>query len=123
MTYCWTTITVTDFEKSVAFYRDVIGLKVARRMQPNPDMEIAFLGEGETQVELIWNRATTAVSFGKDISIGFVVESLDAFGKVLEEKNIPVHSGPFQPNPSVRFMYIQDPDGLKVQLVENIGKR
>ena len=65
MTYCWTTITVTDFEKSVAFYRDVIGLKVARRMQPNPDMEIAFLGEGETQVELIWNRATTAVSFGK----------------------------------------------------------
>jgi len=123
MTYCWTTITVTGLEKSVAFYRDVIGLKVARRMQPNPDMEIAFLGEGETQVELIWNRATTAVSFGTDISIGFVVESLDRFRKLLDEKNIPVHSGPFQPNPSVRFMYIQDPDGLKVQLVENIGKR
>lgn len=50
MTYCWTTITVTDLKKSLAFYQDVIGLKIARRMQPNPDMEIVFLGEGETQV-------------------------------------------------------------------------
>ena len=121
MTYCWTTITVTDLKKSLAFYQDVIGLKIARRMQPNQDMEIAFLGEGETQVELIWNRATTAVSFGKDISIGFIVESLEQFRKLLEEKGVPVHSGPFQPNPFIKFLYIQDPDGLKVQLVENIG--
>jgi len=121
MTYCWTTITVTDLKKSLAFYQDVLGLEIARRMQPNPDMEIVFLGEGGTQVELIWNRATAAVSFGKDISIGFVVESLEQFRKLLEQKGIPVHSGPFQPNPFIKFLYIQDPDGLKVQLVENIG--
>lgn len=121
MTYCWTTITVTDLQKSLAFYQDIIGLRIARRMQPNPDMEIVFLGEGETQVELIWSRATTAVSFGKDISLGFVVDTLDGFMKLLEAKNIPVHSGPFQPNPFIKFLYIQDPDGLKVQLVEHIG--
>jgi len=121
MTYCWTTITVTDLRKSLAFYQDIIGLSITRRMQPNPDMEIVFLGDGETQVELIWNRVTTAVSYGKDISMGFVVDSLDGFRKLLEEKSLPVHSGPFQPNPFIKFLYIQDPDGLKVQLVENIG--
>lgn len=31
-----------------------------------------------------------------------------------------VHSGPFQPNPSVSFFYILDPNGLKIQFVENI---
>lgn len=121
MTYCWTTITVSDLKKSLAFYQDIIGLKIARRMQPNPDMEIVFLGEGETQLELIWNKASKDVSFGVDISLGFVVESLEKFSSLLLKNNIPVHSGPFQPNPFIKFLYIEDPDGLKIQLVENIA--
>ncbi|PKL08329.1 MAG: glyoxalase [Spirochaetae bacterium HGW-Spirochaetae-7] len=120
MKYCWTTITVREMQRSLAFYQDIIGLKLVRRMQPNPDMEIVFLGEGETQVELIWNKATKDVGFGKDISLGFVVESMGKVNELLASKGIPILSGPFQPNPSIRFIYIQDPDGLKVQLVENI---
>ncbi|MDA3810785.1 MAG: VOC family protein [Spirochaetaceae bacterium] len=89
-------------------------------MKPNPHMELAFLGSGDTQVELICNNENLDISYGKDISMGFVVESTDIFTKFLSEKGIELHSGPFQPNPFIKFFYILDPDGLKIQLVENI---
>lgn len=41
----------------------------------------------------------------------------------LNTKEIKLHSGPFQPDPSIRFIYIQDPDGLLIQLVENIAQK
>jgi lactoylglutathione lyase len=120
MKYCWTTINVTDMLKSLAFYEGLLGLKPTRRVQPVPGRDIAFLGEGETQVELICDKSNTSPGFGKDISMGFIVESLESFGEVLRKHGIPVHSGPFQPNPSIRFLYILDPDGVKIQLVEYI---
>lgn len=121
MKFCWTTINVKDMDRSLQFYRDLVGLSVNRRMKPNPDMEIVFLGSGETQVELICNVKNEAVNFGKDISLGFVVESMERLTEDLKTKGIPLHSGPFQPNPSVRFVYILDPDALKIQFVENLA--
>jgi lactoylglutathione lyase len=120
MKFCWITINVKDMERSLPFYRDLLGLPVMRKMSSSPDMEIVFLGSGETQVELICNKKAPPPSFGQDISLGFEVDSLEKFSEVLKSKNIPIHSGPFQPNPHIRFMYILDPDGVKVQLVENI---
>lgn len=120
MKFCWTTINVKDMAASLRFYTEIIGLPITRRVDRLPEMEIAFLGSGDTMVELIWNSKNDAVSFGKDISLGFVVESVAAQMEFLAAKGIPVHSGPFQPNPSVRFIYILDPDGLKIQFVENV---
>ena len=37
----------------------------------------------------------------------------------MKEKGIPIHSGPFQPNPHARFFFVLDPNGLKIQFVEN----
>ncbi|HAP44265.1 MAG: glyoxalase [Spirochaetes bacterium GWD1_61_31] len=119
MKFCWVTLTVRDLAISAAFYRDLVGLKEARRMSVSPDLEIVFLGEGETQVELIWNRQAPAVAFGQNISLGFAVDSLERLLPLLAAKGIAVHSGPFQPNPGIRFLYVLDPDGLKVQFVEH----
>ncbi|MDX9956933.1 MAG: VOC family protein [Spirochaetia bacterium] len=120
MTFCWTTINVRDLAKSLAFYQDILGLEVKRSMKPAPDLEIAFLGNGETQVELICHAGNKDIAHGKDISLGFIVDSIDDFTRILAGKGIPVYSGPFQPNPFIKFIYIQDPDGLKIQLVENV---
>lgn len=120
MVFCWVTINVKDMNKSLRFYQDIIGLPLNRKMKPNPEMEIAFLGSSETQVELIFNAKMKENNFGNDISLGFNVDSVDRMIELLKEKNIPIHSGPFQPNPSIKFFYILDPDGLKIQFVENI---
>ncbi len=121
MSFCWVTIHVSDLEKSVSFYQDIIGLKVNRRMKPLPEIDIAFLGaDGTTEIELLHHDKKKNLTHGKDFSLGFTVDSLDETVEFLNSRNIPVHSGPFQPSPVLKFIYILDPDGLKIQFVENI---
>lgn len=119
MKFCWCTITAADLNESVKFYEEIAGLKIERRFAAGPDTEIAFLGDGETKIELI-SHGKGKVNIGEDISIGFEVKSLDEMMKLVNKKGIKIHSGPFAPNPHTKFFYVQDPNGLKVQFVENM---
>ena len=105
-------------EESLKFYQEIVGLAVGRRF--GTEVEIAFLGDGETKVELICNKENKKVNIGKDISLGFEVKSVDEMMVFVKEKGIAIHSGPFQPNPHTKFFYVIDPNGLKIQFVENI---
>jgi lactoylglutathione lyase len=107
-------------EESLRFYEEIVELKVDRRFKAGPGVEIVFLGDGETKVELIYNENEKEVSIGKDISWGFEVKSVDEMIKKIKEKEIVIEGGPFQPNPHVKFFYIMDPNGLKIQFVENL---
>ena len=120
MKFCWTTLIVANMEESLKFYQEIVGLPITRRLGAWPETEIAFLGQGETKIELIHQRNVGDVNLGKDISLGFEVESLDEMMAFIKEKGIAIHSGPFQPNTHVKFFYVLDPNGLKVQFVENM---
>ena len=111
---------VNNMEESLKFYQEIIGLSVDRRFKAGPGVEIAFLGDGETKLELICNEIIKEVNIGKDISLGFEVKSVDEMMAYLNEKCIDILSGPYQPNPHTKFIYLLDPNGLKVQLVENM---
>lgn len=122
MKFCWVTVSVNNFEESLKFYKEIIGLSINRRFKAGPDTEIAFLGDGQTKLELISDKKIGNANIGKDISLGFEVESADKMIKYLKKKGIEIESGPFQPNPNIKFFYVLDPNGLKVQLVENISQ-
>jgi len=118
MSFCWSTLYVKDMEESVKFYEEVIGLGVQQRFSAGPNMEIAFLGEGETKIELIWDQSKKEVNTGTDISWGFRVDSLKETMEFLMEKGVPIIAGPIEPNPTIKFIYILDPNGMKIQLFE-----
>ena len=118
MAFCWCTINVKNLEESVQFYQEIVGLAVANRFPAGPDGEIVFLGDGETQVELIWHRSQPEVNIGPDISLGFTVRSLDEQLAFIQSKGIAVLGGPIQPNPRLRFFFVRDPNGLRIQFVE-----
>jgi lactoylglutathione lyase len=120
MSFCWTTIQVKDMNESLEFYEDVVGLKINQRIEISPDMEIAFLGEGETQIELAYNKKNSDMKFDANISLGFKVDSVDKKIEFVKEKGLEVHSGPFKPNPSTIFFFILDPNGLQIQFVEDV---
>lgn len=120
MRFCWCTLAVKDMDESLEFYREIVGLPVNRRFSAGPDTEIAFLGEGETQIELIC-PGKCGIRTGGDISLGFQVESVDEMMEFVREKGIGIDSGPFQPNPHVRFFFALDPNGWKIQFVENLS--
>lgn len=120
MKYIWTTLRVKDLDESIKFYSEVIGLKIQRKISQGEDIEICFLGEGETKIELICDNEYNSDCIGEGISIGFEVESLSGFIDFLKEKDIKIHSGPFSPNPKFRFLFITDPSGYNIQIVEKM---
>lgn len=121
MSYLWTTIKVKDLEKSIEFYKEIVGLKLQRRFEAGPEREIAFLAAaaGETEVELIADQGKENIDIGQDISLGFEIDSVGEKIEFLKEKGIEIESGPTAPNPKIEFFYVLDPNGVKIQFVEN----
>ena len=120
MKFCWSTLVVKDMEESLKFYQEVVGLKENRRIKGGKGVDIVFLGEGETQIELMSSPQPRDINMGSDISLGFEVESVDQKLAEIQALGVEIHGGPFQPNPHVKFFYVLDPNGLKIQFVENI---
>lgn len=121
MGFCWSTLAVKNIEESIAFYQEVVGLKVINRFHAGPDMEIAFLDAGETQIELVYDKAKKEFNIGQDISWGFTVDSVDKKIDFIKGRGIKILGGPFQPNPHTKFFFISDPNGMKIQFIENIN--
>jgi len=67
MDFSWTTIRVNDMEQSLTFYQEIVQLPLQRRSNLEGDMELAFLGAGETKVELIWRKDEKTAHYGQDI--------------------------------------------------------
>lgn len=119
MNFCWATITVSNMEESLKFYQGIVGLSINSRYPAGPGMEIAFLGGGETQIELLYNANRKVTGNAEGVSLGFKVESVDEMIKLIHKEGLEVASGPFQPNPHVRFFFVKDPNGVNIQFVEN----
>lgn len=118
MIFLWTTLHVKDMKASLSFYKNIVGLRENRRNDYPGGPTIVFLENGESQLELIYNPLDNLEGMSKDISIGFKVNSVDDKIKELATNGISVYSGPKEPNPNIKFFYVLDPDGLKVQFVE-----
>ena len=121
MNISWITLTVKNMDESLNFYTEVVGLTLEDRRPAGPQMELAFLGDGETKLELVCNQAVTDFDMGQSISLGFAVASVDQTMATFKKKGIAIHSGPFQPAPYIRFFFITDPNGLKIQLIEYLS--
>ncbi|MGI6490047.1 MAG: VOC family protein [Sphaerochaeta sp.] len=117
MKFLWTTIEVLDVDESVRFYQEIVGLSVEHRIA-GEETNIAFMGDGETKIELISHKGVVPQAVGALISIGFEVDDLDAKIAFLQERGIPITAGPFSPNPRIRFCYVEDPNGVRIQFVE-----
>jgi lactoylglutathione lyase len=111
---------VKNMEESLKFYQEVVGLTIDRRLQSGPEMDICFLGDGETKVELICDAKATVSNEVKDFCLGFEVGSVDKMIEFIKEKGLEVDSGPYQPNPHIKFFYVKDPNNVKIQFVEKM---
>lgn len=108
------TIHTKKYEESINFYQAICGMKIQNQF--DGDMKITFLANaaGETCIELIEN--THAKSAGDCISVGFHVEDVAEYHKVLEAKALkptPIIS----PNPATKFFFVEDPNGLNIQFI------
>ena len=117
MRYAHTTIIVSDIEKSIQFYEEVAGLTIRNKFSAG-SKTLAFLSDkdGDTQIELIQDENEKIYS-GSGISIGLEVENVEEY---MEKLNLMGYQTTdiISPNPKTKFFYVNDPDGLKIQLIE-----
>ena len=120
MKYLWCTIQTENLEESMAFYQEAIGLKIEGRFPAGPGREIAFLSDDNVKIELLFDQAYQPAKQIDGISIGFQVDNLEDAITHVSDLNIEIEAGPIQPNPMVKFFYVRDPNGVKIQIVQQM---
>jgi len=113
------TISVNNMEKSIEFYKDLLGLEIQHNIDTQ-EMKLVFLGNGDTMVELMWTGKAVENVQNQNISMGFVCDDLDKTLETMKTKGYKILTRIIEPNPHVKFFFISDPDGYKIQFLEHI---
>lgn len=120
-----TMLRVGNLEKSLAFYTEVLGMRLLRRKDyPDGQFTLAFVGYGEesdtTVLELTHNWDTDAYDLGNGyghiaIEVDDAYAACDAVrakgGKVTRE------AGPMKHGNTV-IAFVEDPDGYKIEFIQ-----
>ena len=116
---------VGDLEKSIAFYTDVLGMKVLRRKDyPEGRFTLAFVGyqdEAEgTVLELTHNWDTSKYDLGTGYG-HIAIEVDDAYQACEEVKKrggkVTREAGPMKHGVTV-IAFVEDPDGYKIEFIQ-----
>ncbi len=99
-----------DRERSLAFYRDTLGLAIYREF---PGGTVFFTGNGLLELS---GEAKDGPS--QDVMLWLQVRHLAAAAQELSYRGVPVIRGPQREPWGLHEMWISDPDGLPIVLVE-----
>ena len=120
-----TMLRVGDLEKSLAFYTDVLGMRLLRRKDyPDGRFTLAFVGfqeESEGAVlELTHNWDTAGYDLGEGYGhVALAVEDVYAACERIRERGgrIVREPGPMKHGTTV-LAFVEDPDGYRIELLE-----
>ncbi len=121
-----TMLRVADLEKSLAFYTDVLGMKLLRRTDyPEGKFTLAFVGFDDEAhgavIELTYNWGVDKYEIGNAyghiaIEVDDAYAACDAIksrgGRVVRE------AGPMKHGSTV-IAFAEDPDGYKIELIQH----
>jgi len=112
---------VDDLERTVKFYRDVLGLEEVRRHKSPRGSELVFLKTpgSEELIELCHYPASGPVKVQPDLThLAFEVDSLQDFGKHLQKLGLKYSDGPHMKPDGGGIAFIDAPEGYEIELIE-----
>jgi lactoylglutathione lyase len=111
-------IRVSDVEQSLAFYQDLLGLKLIRKKDvPQGEFSLYYLAteEGEPEIELTHNWGggdyTSGDAFGH---LAFSVENIYQLCDKLEAAGVTI----LRPPRDGRMAFVKDPSGVSIELLQ-----
>jgi lactoylglutathione lyase len=119
---------VSDMDKSIKFYQDVIGLTLeSRNLDGEHGEEFCFFAMENGKLELLRKIASTPNQKinHENIKIraycphlAILVKDIEEYVKILKSKGINKIEGPFEIKGQVKWMYISDPDENMLEFVQ-----
>jgi lactoylglutathione lyase len=111
---------VNDLEKTISFYKDVLGLEEVRRHTSGRGSELVFLKapDSDEEIEICKFDQSGPVVVGPDLThLAFEVDDLDEFAKKAAAKGYPLSDGPHSTGTG-RIAFIDAPEGYEIELIE-----
>ncbi len=112
---------VNDLERSVKFYREILGLEEVRRHRSPRGSELVFLKapESEETIELCSFPDSGPVQVQPDLThLAFQVDSLAAFEEHLTKHGLAYTDGPHMKPDGSGFAFIDAPEGYEIELIQ-----
>ncbi|EAQ7461375.1 lactoylglutathione lyase [Salmonella enterica] len=120
-----TMLRVGDLQRSIAFYTNVLGMRLLRTSE-NPEYKysLAFVGYGpeteEAVIELTYNWGVESYDMGN--AYGHIALSVDNAAEACERirqngGNVTREAGPVKGGSTI-IAFVEDPDGYKIELIE-----
>jgi len=112
-------LTVKDLEKSLAWYRDVVGFEVDRKHEREGRLRAVSLRAGDVRILINqddgakgWDRAK-----GEGFSLQITTEqNVDAIAKSITQRGGTLESEPADTPWGARIFRLRDPDGFKLTI-------
>jgi lactoylglutathione lyase len=117
---------VQDLEKTIAFYRDVLGLQEVRRSESGRGSKLVFLKapESDEEIEICEYAASGPVQVGNDLThLAFEVTDLETFAKEAAAKGYPLSDGPHHTSSGSIIAFIDAPEGYEIELIQHATHR
>ena len=115
---------VNDLERTVKFYRDVLGLRETSRHKSPRGSELVFMKapESDEEIELCQYPGSGPVQVPPDLThLAFEVDDLEEFARELEKKGVKLSDGPTK-TPGMTFAFVDAPEGYEIELMQRTKK-
>jgi len=112
---------VNDLEKTVKFYREVLGLEETRRHKSSRGSELVFMKapESEELIELCHYPGSGSVQVQPDLThLAFEVDSMSEFGEHLAACGCQFSDGPHRLADGGAIAFVDAPEGYEIELIE-----
>jgi predicted enzyme related to lactoylglutathione lyase len=104
----------SDLDRSLAFYRDTLGLAVYREFGEGSQRGVVFfLGGGFLEVSGRADAPSTP-----NVALWLQVRDVDAAHRELTARGVSVERPPVTEPWGLREMWLRDPDGLRLAVIE-----
>ena len=117
---------VTDLEKTVTFYKDVLGLEETSRHTSGRGSQLVFFKApgSDEEIEICKYDGSGPVNVGSDIThLAFEVDDMDEFAKHATAKGYPLSDGPHRSGSGSVIAFIDAPEGYEVELIQRAKKQ
>ena len=112
---------VFDLEKTIHFYKDVLGLEEVRRSTSGRGSQLVFFKApgSEELIEICKYDASGPVQVGPDLThLAFEVENIEEFARHSAALGYPLSDGPHKSSNGSVIAFIDAPEGYEVELIQ-----